>query len=145
MVGRISVIFVCCSSVDCGWLVMLISGMLKWWVWVIRLVSLGVLFEFDSISVILVLVIMFRLLWLVLVGWMNCVGVLVEVRVVVILCLIWFDLFMFEMMIWFLVVRISLSVWVKLLFSLLESWCSFLILVWIMWWVVLRYVFMLVI
>lgn len=45
-------------------------------------------------------VIILRLLWLVLVGWMKKVGVLVLVSVVVILWVICFDLLILEIMMW---------------------------------------------
>lgn len=81
-------------SEECGLLVIVISGM--FWCLIIGRMnsSLLVLLELDSVSIMFCGRIMFRLLWLVLFGCMKNVGVLVEVRVVVILCLMCLDLFM---------------------------------------------------
>lgn len=60
------------------------------------------LLELEIVIIIFCGVIMFKLLCVVLSGWMKNEGVLVLVNVVVIFCLICFDFFIFMMIIFFL-------------------------------------------
>lgn len=84
--------------------------------------SLVVLLELEMVMKILCVVIMFRLLCVVLVGCMNNEGVLVEVRVVVILWLIWLDLLIFEIIVCFLYCSKVCMVSVRGLVLLLCRW-----------------------
>lgn len=109
-------IFVVCVMLFFGWLVIQISFIC----WCLRIgISVRILFdllEFDSVIIIFCGVIIFKLLCVVLLGWIKNVEVLVLVKVVVILWLMWLDLFIFIIMIFLLQWKIVLQVWVKFLF-----------------------------